>query len=399
MSKRIVLIIMDSVGVGYGKDADEFGDMGSNTLGSIIRENPRLKIDNLKSMGILNLEKILPIAQQAKIKMPEKIIGSYGQMSELSKGKDTTTGHLEIAGLETSVPSKTYADGFPKEFIEEFEKRIGRKTMGNISISGVEIIEKLGEEHEKTGNIIVYTSADSVFQIAANVDIIPLEELYRICQIAREMLIGEWQCDRVIARPYRRVNGKPVRTPDRHDYALDPHGTTLLDILKNSGKEVYAIGKIADIFNNRGITQRITTKDNNDGISKTIQALKMDFEGLIFVNLVDFDSKYGHRRDPRGYGEALEQFDFRIPEIMKNLRDDDILIISADHGNDPCFKGFNHTRENIPLLVYGKNIKENNYLGIRDTFADISATASEYFNVDKTGLGKSFLSEILIDGN
>lgn len=399
MSKRIVLIIMDSVGVGYGKDADEFGDMGSNTLGSIIRENPRLKIDNLKSMGILNLEKILPIAQQAKIKMPEKIIGSYGQMSELSKGKDTTTGHLEIAGLETSVPSKTYADGFPKEFIEEFEKRIGRKTMGNISISGVEIIEKLGEEHEKTGNIIVYTSADSVFQIAANVDIIPLEELYRICQIAREMLIGKWQCDRVIARPYRRVNGKPVRTPDRHDYALDPHGTTLLDILKNSGKEVYAIGKIADIFNNRGITQRVTTKDNNDGISKTIQALKMDFQGLIFVNLVDFDSKYGHRRDPRGYGEALEQFDFRIPEIMKNLRDDDILIISADHGNDPCFKGFNHTRENIPLLVYGKNIKENNYLGIRDTFADISATASEYFNVDKTGLGKSFLSEILIDGN
>ena len=399
MSKRIVLIIMDSVGVGYGKDADEFGDMGSNTLGSIIRENPRLKIDNLKSMGILNLEKILPIAQQAKIKMPEKIIGSYGQMSELSKGKDTTTGHLEIAGLETSVPSKTYADGFPKEFIEEFEKRIGRKTMGNISISGVEIIEKLGEEHEKTGNIIVYTSADSVFQIAANVDIIPLEELYRICQIAREMLIGEWQCDRVIARPYRRVNGKPVRTPDRHDYALDPHGTTLLVILKNSGKEVYAIGKIADIFNNRGITQRVTTKDNNDGISKTIQALKMDSEGLIFVNLVDFDSKYGHRRDPRGYGEALEQFDFRIPEIMKNLRDDDILIISADHGNDPCFKGFNHTRENIPLLVYGKNIKENNYLGIRDTFADISATASEYFNVDKTGLGKSFLSEILIDGN
>lgn len=399
MSKRIVLIIMDSVGVGYGKDADEFGDMGSNTLGSIIRENPRLKIDNLKSMGILNLEKILPIAQQAKIKMPEKIIGSYGQMSELSKGKDTTTGHLEIAGLETSVPSKTYADGFPKEFIEEFEKRIGRKTMGNISISGVEIIEKLGEEHEKTGNIIVYTSADSVFQIAANVDIIPLEELYRICQIAREMLIGKWQCDRVIARPYRRVNGKPVRTPDRHDYALDPHGTTLLDILKNSGKEVYAIGKIADIFNNRGITQRVTTKDNNDGISKTIQALKMDFEGLIFVNLVDFDSKYGHRRDPRGYGEALEQFDFRIHEIMKNLRDDDILIISADHGNDPCFKGFNHTRENIPLLVYGKNIKENNYLGIRDTFADISATASEYFNVDKTGLGKSFLSEILIDGN
>ena len=399
MSKRIVLIIMNSVGVGYGKDADEFGDMGSNTLGSIIRENPRLKIDNLKSMGILNLEKILPIAQQAKIKMPEKIIGSYGQMSELSKGKDTTTGHLEIAGLETSVPSKTYADGFPKEFIEEFEKRIGRKTMGNISISGVEIIEKLGEEHEKTGNIIVYTSADSVFQIAANVDIIPLEELYRICQIAREMLIGKWQCDRVIARPYRRVNGKPVRTPDRHDYALDPHGTTLLDILKNSGKEVYAIGKIADIFNNRGITQRVTTKDNNDGISKTIQALKMDFEGLIFVNLVDFDSKYGHRRDPRGYGEALEQFDFRIPEIMKNLRDDDILIISADHGNDPCFKGFNHTRENIPLLVYGKNIKENNYLGIRDTFADISATASEYFNVDKTGLGKSFLSEILIDGN
>ena len=399
MSKRIVLIIMDSVGVGYGKDADEFGDMGSNTLGSIIRENPRLKIDNLKSMGILNLEKILPIAQQAKIKMPKKIIGSYGQMSELSKGKDTTTGHLEIAGLETSVPSKTYADGFPKEFIEAFEKRIGRKTMGNISISGVEIIEKLGEEHEKTGNIIVYTSADSVFQIAANVDIIPLEELYRICQIAREMFIGKWQCDRVIARPYRRVNGKPVRTPDRHDYALDPHGTTLLDILKNSGKEVYAIGKIADIFNNRGITQRVTTKDNNDGISKTIQALKMDFEGLIFVNLVDFDSKYGHRRDPRGYGEALEQFDFRIPEIMKNLRDDDILIISADHGNDPCFKGFNHTRENIPLLVYGKNIKENNYLGIRDTFADISATASEYFNVDKTGLGKSFLSEILIDGN
>lgn len=395
MLRRVIIIILDSLGVGYSQDARLFGDEGANTLGSIIKTNPKLKIDNLKKLGILNLPKILPISKELGIEYKNEIIGSFGQMAEISKGKDTTTGHLEIAGLETKIPSKTYTDGFPQDFIEEFERKIGRKTIGNISISGTEIIEKLGDRHEKTGDIIVYTSADSVFQIAANIDIIPLDELYKICEIARKLLVGKWQCDRVIARPYKRVDGKRVRTSDRHDYALDPHGTTILDIVKESGKEVCAIGKIGDIFNNKGITRKIITKSNLDGINRSVEAIKEDFGGIIFTNLVDFDSKFGHRRDPKGYGKALEEFDYHLPRILQGLKRKDILIISADHGNDPCFLGFNHTRENVPLLVYGHNIKPNNYIGTRSTFGDVAATISEYLGVEKTLIGKSFLKEIV----
>ena len=391
MNKRVILIVLDSLGVGYAEDAHLFGDENSNTLGHILEKCSDLKIPNLSKFGILNL----PGMSKYHSKNIEYIKGSYGRMKEISVGKDTTTGHWEIAGLETKEPFQTYPDGFPKEFIEAFEKKIGRKTVGNISISGTEIIEKLGEHHEKTGDIIVYTSDDSVFQIAANVDVIPLDELYKICKIAREMLIGKWACARVIARPYKIIDNARIRTSDRHDYSVDPHGKTMLNYISQGGKEVYSIGKIRDIFNGCGITKSVSTKDNLDGIVKTIEAIKTDFEGLIFTNLVDFDSKYGHRRNPEGYGVAIEEFDRYLPEIIKNMKSEDILILTADHGNDPTFKGFNHTREYVPLLVIGDLIKENNKLGTLNTFADISATICDYLDVENTGLGTSFLKKVL----
>lgn len=386
-NKRAILIVMDSMGVGELPDAEKYGDRGADTLGHIAKlMGDDFKIPNLRKLGLCNISNIL--GGKYKVESP---IGSYGKLKELSAGKDTITGHWEFVGIETKEPFKTYPNGFPKEFIDELEKEIGMKVIGNYPASGTEIIEELGEKSEKLKAPIVYTSADSVFQIAANVDIIPLEKLYSICEVARKLLKGDWACGRVIARPYVIEEGERKRTSDRHDYAVTPPQKTVLNHIEEAGDKVYAVGKIKDIFNGYGITEGIHTKDNMDGVDKTIEAMKMDFRGLIFTNLVDFDSKFGHRRDPLGYGKAIMEFDRRIPEILEAMKDEDILILCADHGNDPVHKGFDHTREYIPCLVYGKNIQEGTSFGIRETFADIGDTIADYLGVKGSCIGKSFL--------
>lgn len=391
--RRAIIIVMDSLGVGYLPDADKYGDKGANTFGTIVKNYPQIKMPNLKKLGFCNikgLEKVLDSSFFEK-----NPVGSFGKLKELSVGKDTITGHFEIAGLLTEHPFKTYPEGFPEEFIKLFEKEIGIEVIGNYPESGTVIIDKLGEEHEKTGKPIVYTSADSVFQIAVNIDLIPLERLYEICQIARNLLVGKFACGRVIARPYKIIDGKRTRTSDRKDYAVSPPKDTILNKISNEGKTVFGVGKINDIFNGSGITRTVHTDSNNHGVDETIKALKEEFEGLIFTNLVDFDSKYGHRRDPIGYGKAIEAFDSRLPEILGSMKEDDILFICADHGNDPDFVGFDHTREYIPLVCYGANIKEGVDLDIRNSFADIGATICKYLSVGQTEIGESFLEKIL----
>lgn len=387
--KRAAIIVLDSLGVGELPDADKYGDKGADTLGHISREYPQLSIPNLQAMGFGNIQ-----GAAGNVFAIDSPSGAFGKLAEKSKGKDTITGHWEIAGLYTEVPFKTYPDGFPGKFIGEFEKAIGRQVLGNCTASGTVIIEELGPEHESTGKPIVYTSADSVFQIAANTDVIPLEELYRICKIAREMLTGDWACGRVIARPYIIEDGVRTRTPDRRDYAVSPSGMTMMDHIAAIGKETYAIGKIRDIFNGQGVTRSVHTTDNMDGVDKTIDALNLDFEGLIFTNLVDFDSKYGHRRDPEGYGKAIEAFDARLPEIIDSMKDTDVLILCADHGNDPVHSGWDHTREHVPVVIFGKEIKSGVDLGLRSSFADIGATVCEMLKAEKTAIGESFLTEI-----
>lgn len=386
--KRVTLIVTDSLGIGALPDAAAYGDAGANTLGHIVEQCGGLNTPNLAAMGLYNID------GAPKKYAVEKPMGAFGKMSEVSKGKDTITGHWEIAGLETATPFKTYPDGFPKEFMAAFEEKIGRTCLGNYPASGTEIIEKLGPEHEATGKPIVYTSSDSVFQIAANTDVIPLEELYRVCEAARELLTGDWACGRVIARPYVIKDGKRVRTADRHDYAVSPGSKTVLDYVSESGQTVYAVGKISDIFNGQGVSRAVHTESNMDGVDKTLAAMAEDFGGLIFTNLVDFDSQYGHRRDAVGYGKAIEEFDARLPEITAAMGDEDLLIICADHGNDPVHSGWDHTREYVPLLVYGKSVKAGANLSVRKTFADIAATVSDYLGVGKTELGESFLKEL-----
>ena len=383
--KRVTLIITDSLGVGALEDSEKYGDLGADTLGHIAKACGSLNIPNLREVGFGNIGGAA--GGQFAVENPK---GAFGKSMELSAGKDTITGHWEIAGIETKEPFKTYPDGFPKAFMDEFEKEIGTKCLGNYPASGTEIIEQLGEEHEKTGMPIVYTSADSVFQIAANVDVIPLERLYEICKIARKLLVGEFACGRVIARPYKIIDGKRTRTSDRHDYAVTPPSDTILDKISKAGMRVHAVGKISDIFNGKGVTTAVHTNDNMDGVDKTIEALKEDFDGFIFTNLVDFDSQYGHRRDPKGYGKAIEDFDKRLPEIIDNMSDEDLLIICADHGNDPTHSGFDHTREYIPIVAYGKAVKAGTDIGIRKTFADIGETICSYLGVEGTGLGESF---------
>jgi phosphopentomutase len=389
--KRAIIIVLDSLGIGALPDAEMYGDQGSNTLGSIAQAMEEFKIPHLLHMGLGNIDGVdaVPAAGRPS--------GSFGRLYETSKGKDTITGHWEIAGILTEVPFKTYPDGFPSEFIEKYEAAIGCKVLGNIAASGTEIIDALGPEHEKTGCPIVYTSADSVLQIAANTDIIPIERLYEMCETAREMLVGEWSCGRVIARPYViDEQGRRTRTSQRKDYAVSPPESTMLDLLSEAGKTVYAIGKIGDIFNGSGITKSVHTQSNMDGVDKTLEAIAEDFSGLIFTNLVDFDSKFGHRRDAIGYGKAIESFDDRLPEIFSALKKQDILMICADHGNDPGYAGWDHTREAIPLLVYGKRVAPGVNLGTGDSFADISATILEYMGIeDETPIGRSFLKEIL----
>jgi phosphopentomutase len=386
--KRVILIVLDSLGIGALPDAEKYGDAGAHTLDHIADAMPDFKIPNLIKLGLGDIDGV------TKIRKENEPTGAYGRLAERSNGKDTITGHWEIAGLYTKVPFKTFPE-FPKEFMEAYEKAIGMETLGNYAASGTEIIESLGPEHERTGKPIVYTSADSVFQIAANTAVIPLEKLYHICEVAREMLVGDVQVGRVIARPYIIENGKRLRTADRKDYAVSPSGKTVLDSVKDSGKTVYAIGKIKDIFNGQGVNISVHTESNMDGVDKTLEAMNADFEGFLFTNLVDFDSKYGHRRDPVGYGRAIEEFDSRLPEIISTMKSEDILILVADHGNDPIHSGWDHTREHVPVLLYGKSIKPGANLGTRTSFADISATIAEYLSIPKSQIGESFLNLIL----
>ncbi len=388
--KRVIWIIIDSVGIGELPDSIKFGDKGVNTLGNIVKKYKDIEIPNLIKLGVGNISEV------DFIESIDNPIGTFGKCAEISQGKDTTTGHWEMTGVLVKTPFKTFENGFPKEIIDEFERRTGRKVVANKPASGTAILDEFGEHQMKTGDVIVYTSADSVFQIAAHEEIIPLDELYKMCDIAREIMMGDNAVARVIARPYvGTCKGQFERTANRRDYSLNPFENTVLDNIKESGLDVIGVGKIEDIFNGQGITEAIHTKSNMDGVDQTIEYMKKDNHGLIFTNLVDFDSKYGHRRDVEGYKKALEEFDCRIPEIIENMKDDDILIINADHGNDPTYKGTDHTREYIPLLVYGKNVKEGFDLGIRESFADIGATVADILDVSMPSHGESFKNIIM----
>lgn len=391
MVKRVTLIVLDSLGMGALPDADKYGDKNVDTLGHIM-DAYELDIPNLRALGLGNIEGAA--GGRLKTDSPK---GAYGRFAEKSTGKDTITGHWEIAGIYTAAPFKTYPEGFPDEVMDAFSRSIGRGWLGNYPASGTEIIEQLGEEHEKTGKVIVYTSADSVFQIAANTAVIPLDELYDICEKAREILQGEYACGRVIARPYVIEDGKRVRTSDRKDYAVSPPEPTMLDMVSQEGKTVYAVGKISDIFNGKGVTTAVHTDSNDDGVTKTIEALKTDFKGLIFTNLVDFDSKFGHRRDAEGYGKAIEEFDKRLPEILDAMSESDILILCSDHGNDPAHSGWDHTREYILGIIAGQKVKGGIDLGTRESFADIGATITDILTSGrkKTSIGESFKGSII----
>jgi len=389
MINRAVLIVLDSVGAGELPDAAEYGDVGSNTIKNIYKNVENFSLPNLEKLGLLNIDGF------NDIKTSDSFKGSVAKCNEQSKGKDTTTGHWEISGLILEQPFPTYPNGFPDDFIKEFENKVGRKTIGNYPASGTEIIKVLGKEHVETGNLIVYTSADSVFQIAAHEDVVSLDELYKICKMAREMLQGEHGVGRVIARPFIGSEGNYIRTENRRDFSLVPPKDTLLDYVKNNEKQVYAIGKIEDIFVNKGITKSNHTKNNAEGIEATISAIKEDFKGLIFTNLVDFDMLYGHRNNVQGYADALKYFDHKLPEIIENLKDDDVMIITADHGCDPTTKSTDHSREYIPLIFYGKNIKENNNLGILNTYAAIGKTILDFLNIENEIEGISVKGNIL----
>lgn len=390
--KRIFLLICDSLGIGNGQDASSYDDEGVNTLKHICDACNGLDIPNLEGLGLGNLgdfEGIYPLRSQ---------LGYTLKLNELSSGKDTITGHFEMMGIYTKKPLITFTKtGFPDEFIKLFEAKTGRKCVGNKAASGTKIIEEYANHQEKTGDWIVYTSADSVFQIAANENIIPLQELYDACKIARELTMDpRWKVGRVIARPFiKNKDGSYTRTSSRHDFALKPPAITVLDNLKNNNYDVIGIGKIADIFANQGITKDIKTTNNNDTMNKTIEIAKTDFNGLCFVNLVDFDSIYGHRRDPIGYGKAIKEFDLQLEELMKYLRPDDLLMISSDHGNDPTFKGTDHTREQVPLIIYSKELLKPKQLPEMESFAVIGATIADNFEVELPEIGNSILDKII----
>lgn len=387
--KRIFIIVMDSVGIGEAPDAEKFGDKGADTFGHIAERMNGLNMPNMGKLGLSNIREIKGIEKA------EKPLAYYTKMMEASNGKDTMTGHWEIMGLNIQTPFRVFPEGFPDELLSELEKRTGRKIIGNKPASGTEILVELGEEHMKTGALIVYTSADSVLQIAAHEEIIPIEEQYKICKIARELTLDEkYMVGRVIARPFLGEPGNFKRTSNRHDYALKPFDRTVMSELKDAGLDVIAIGKISDIYDGEGVTQSLRTVSNMDGMDKLVETLDMDFTGISFLNLVDFDALYGHRRDPEGYGKALEEYDARLPEVFTKMKEDDLLMITADHGNDPVAPGTDHTREYVPLLVYSKRMSEGKELPIRETFADLGATVAENFNVKLPNFGKSFLNEL-----
>lgn len=389
--KRIILIILDSLGIGELPDASEYGDAGSNTLGNIASEIKGFMLPNLEMLGLGCIDGIKGLTGE---KDP---IGCFGRMAERSAGKDTTTGHWELAGIVTEKPFPIYPEGFPEDVINAFENAIGTKTLGNYAASGTEIIKTLGQQHIVTGYPIVYTSADSVFQIAAHEEVIPVERLYEMCMAARGILTGEHAVGRVIARPFTGVGGHFVRTDRRRDFSLKPIEKTVLEYIKEKGLEVKAVGKIEDIYAGEGITEAVHTRNNMDGVNKTLDFIKQHFYGLIFTNLVEFDMLYGHRNDTKGYAEALLQFDRRLPEIMSALLDDDMLIITADHGCDPTTPSTDHSREYVPVLVYGKRIKKGVNLGTRRTFADLAQTLSEAFGIEGDFSAESFYKEIIND--
>ena len=378
MGKRVILIVMDSFGIGAEPDANLFGDVGTSTIRACT-QSMSFHANNLAKLGLFAIDGV-----ETARKIPETDVipeGTYARLREKSMGKDTTIGHWEIAGVISPKALPTYPNGFPQDVIEEFEKAIGRGSICNKPYSGTKVINDYGDEMVATGKVIVYTSADSVFQIAAHEDVVPLDELYDICKKARTILVGDHGVGRVIARPFIGTSGNYTRTSHRHDFSLVPPKNTMLDVLKNNGSDVIAIGKINDIFAGAGITEFTYTSGNQEGIEKTLEYLDKDFEGLLFVNLVDFDMLYGHRRDIEGYANAVSYFDDRLPEIIDKLRDDDILMITADHGCDPSYlKTTDHTREYVPFLGYGKNLKAGN-LGTRETFADIAASILTYLGV------------------
>lgn len=390
-AKRVFVIVIDSLGIGIMPDGEKFGDVGVNTLGHISESVETFRIPALQKLGIANL------TQLRQVPAVENPLGYQAALRERSNGKDTMTGHWEIMGVETKEPFKTFTEhGFPKELIDELEKRTGHKVIGNKSASGTEIIEELGEEEIATGHMIVYTSADSVLQICGNEETFDLQELYRCCEIARELTMKEeWRVGRVIARPYvGKKKGEFERTSNRHDYALKPPVKTALNVLKDNGFDVISVGKIKDIFDGEGITEAYKSKSSVHGMEQTIELADKDFRGLCFVNLVDFDAKWGHRRDPEGYAKELEMFDEKLAVLLEKLREDDLLIITADHGNDPTYTGTDHTREKVPFLAYSRSMEGNGMLPEQDTFAVIGATILDNFGLSmpEETIGTSLLS-------
>lgn len=387
--KRIFLVVLDSVGIGEAPDAADFNDVGADTLGHIAEHMNGLNMPTMGKLGLSNIKEIQGIEKA------ETPLAHYTKMEEASNGKDTMTGHWELMGLHIEQPFQTFPNGFPDDLLAQIEAESGRKIIGNKPASGTEILDELGAEHMKTGALIVYTSADSVLQIAAHEETVPIEEQYRICEIARKLTMNDkYMVGRIIARPFIGKPGAFERTSNRHDYALKPFGRTVMNELKDNQLDVLALGKIADIYDGEGVTESIRTTDNDDGMEKLIQSVDKDFHGLNFLNLVDFDAKYGHRRDPQGYGEALETFDRRLPEVLEKLREDDLFILTADHGNDPVHHGTDHTREYVPLLVHHKGIVKGEALPIRKTFADIGATIADNFGVNMPVYGESFLDAV-----
>jgi phosphopentomutase len=385
--RRVFLIVLDSYGIGHAPDASDFGDEGSNTLKTITR-SPKYSTPNMCRMGLFNID---GVDCEPKETVP---IGAFGRMTERSRGKDTTIGHWEIAGVISEKPLPVYPDGFPKELLDELSKRTGRGILCNKPYSGTEVIKDYGDEHVKTGALIVYTSADSVFQIAAHEEVVPLEELYEACRIARELLTGEHSVGRVIARPFVGESGNYTRTPHRHDFSLVPPAATMMDVLVENGFASRGVGKIYDIFAGKSIQTTVSIQNNVDGMDKTLEIQKEDFNGLCFVNLVDFDMLYGHRNDVDGYANAATVFDKQLGEFMENMREDDVVMITADHGCDPGFPGTDHSRERVPFLAYGKAIKAGANLGTRDTFADIAATVLDMFGISGDIKGESFWQQI-----
>lgn len=387
--KRVFLIVLDSFGIGELEDAADYGDEGSNTLAAIVKSD-KFKAPNLQKLGLFNIEGV------DHSMAVEKPLASFARLKEMSKGKGTTIGHWEIAGIVSNKPHPTFPNGFPKDFLEEFSKRTGRGYLCNMPYSGTAVIERYGQEHMKTGDLIVYTSADSVFQIAAHEEVVSLDELYRYCEIARELLKGDdLGVGRVIARPFVGEPGNFTRTPNRHDYSLVPPKKTVMDELLEEGKDSIGVGKIYDIFAGKGIAQTHKMKNNEDGMNITIDLMDKDFEGMCFTNLVDFDMKFGHRNDIDGYANATTEFDLQLGQMMDKMRDDDLLILTADHGCDPSTPSTDHSREHVPMLAYGKMIKEGIDLGTRTSFSDIAKTISEAFSTKGEIEGNSFYKNIV----